>query len=95
MFTGNKYSGKSARYGTRWGVEHRGYGTIIFNTAKYAEHLAGNPMTGKGQAHHMGPHAAIPKGWRELEAVTIEKIPLINKIYQGWVDRALRRAGLK
>jgi hypothetical protein len=94
-FTGNKYSGKSARYGTRWGVEHRGYGTVIFNTAKYAKYLAGDPMTGEGQAHHMGPNADIPKGWRELEEVTVEKIPVINEIFQGWVDRAIRRAGLK
>jgi hypothetical protein len=57
----------------------------IGNIASYAEHVHGDK-----QAKHM---AAI--GWRKLWDVAKDKTKRITRIYNAWVDRALKLAGLK
>jgi len=74
----------SEKYKEKWTTKSAGYRTTIGNSASYAPYLAGEQQAGK----------MAEKGWRKLLDVATEKIPQITKIYQAWVDRALRKAGL-
>ncbi len=76
--------GNSERYGTQFYVRRESFTTIVGNRASYAEHLAGEQ-----QARAMGRI-----GWRKLIDVAREKLPQIERIYQGWIDRLIARLGL-
>lgn len=78
-------AGNSERYGTRFQTAHKPYQTIIQNDASYAKYLADE----RDQARHM---AAI--GWRKLVDVAKEKLDLGVKIYQAWIERMIKRAGV-
>ena len=75
---------RSERLGTQYYVEARGPVTTIGNRASYADYVSG-----PGQARAM---AAI--GWRQLAEVAEEKLDDLTRIYEGWVARALKQAGL-
>ena len=77
-------AGNSERYGAKWNVKTRGYKTTIGNVASYAPYLAG-----ERQAQSM---AKI--GWLKLTDAVSKKLPQIRRIYQTWVNRALKKAGL-
>lgn len=78
--------GRSERLGTRWETLPRGQmGMEIRNPASYAEHVHGLK-----QARRM---AAI--GWRILYEVALEKVDAMTVIYDKWVDKLLRKHGLK
>jgi hypothetical protein len=77
--------GRSERYGTQFYVNtDQAYIAEIGNRASYAQYLGG-----ENQARRMGA-----LGWRKLLEVAIEKLPILVRIYQGWIDRALRNRGL-
>lgn len=82
---GWKQTGSSERYGTQYGTRIvPPYNVAIFNRASYGHWLAGDD-----QAKAM---AAI--GWRKLYDVAVEKIGEITEIYQGWIDRIIRKFNL-
>lgn len=78
--------GNSEKYGTQFYSGRQGTDIIIGNRASYAKYLAGKDT----QARHM---AKI--GWKKLYDVATDKLPQIAKIYQGWIDRTIRKYGLK
>jgi len=55
----NRNDGRSERYGTKFTVQNKGYGTVIGNTASYAQYLAGAK-----QAGHLAERAGA--SWRML-----------------------------
>ena len=77
---------RSERYHLKFNVRAQGYKTVIGNTASYAPFLGEPEKQATRQAQ---------KGWRILFDVANEKIGEISKVYEGWLDRALRRVGLK
>lgn len=81
--TGNLYN--SEAYGTQWYVRPDGPDTVVGNRASYAPYLADMDL----QAAHM---AKI--GWRKLAEVATDKEEVIQRIYQGWVDKLLDDLGL-
>ena len=80
--TRNTY--KSEVLGKQWYVKSSGFQTKIGNRASYARWVHGDE-----QARAM---AAI--GWKKLFDVAKSKIKRITKIYQMWVNRALRELNL-
>jgi hypothetical protein len=78
-------NGKSEVYGTQFYTEQRSYTTVIGNRASYARYLGGSEQA----------QAMKRIGWRKLIDVAREKLPQIKDIYQQWIDRAIRRLGLK
>jgi len=82
----SRNDGRSERLGTRWETVPRGQmGVEIRNPASYAEHVHG-----ERQARAM---AAI--GWRILYEVALERVDIMTDIYNRWVDKLLRKHGLK
>ena len=79
----NSYT--SERLGTQFYVKGEDFVTTIGNRASYARYVVG-----EFQARHMAP-----LGWRKLIDVAREKLPQIARIYQGWIDRAIRMLGLE
>lgn len=77
-------AGNSERYGAKWTVRTAGYRTTIGNVASYAPYLAGEE-----QARKMGE-----KGWLKLTDAVDKKMVKIRRIYQRWVNNALKKAGL-
>jgi hypothetical protein len=77
---------RSEQYGKRWSTESEGYKTVSSNIASYAKFLVSDLR----QAAHM---ARI--GWRMLGDVAREKRDILIGIYEGWVERALEKLGLK
>lgn len=77
-------AGNSEKYGARWTVKSAGYRTTIGNTASYAPYLAGERQA----------RAMKKIGWIKLTTAVDKKIVKIRSIYQAWVNKALRRAGL-
>ena len=75
----------SENLGKQWTTKREGWTARIGNRASYAKWVHGDE-----QAEAMGA-----KGWRKLYDVAKEKIGAITKVYQGWVDKTLREAGLK
>lgn len=76
--------GNSEQYGKRWGIQHGYYTSTAESFASYAPYLGGEE-----QASHMAS-----KGWRKIVDVANEKIDKLRRIYDLWVTRALRKAGL-
>ncbi len=76
--------GRSEQYNEQWRTEQRGYGAVIENSASYAGHLAGEEQS----------QAMAEIGWRKLWDVTQEKALQVAAIYNAWVGKALRKAGL-
>ena len=77
----------SENYGRQWNVKTRPYGVTIGNRASYAPYVGGEKS----------PHHMRTKGWRRLLGVAKEKAHrgIIGAIYEKWIARALRQAGLK
>ena len=73
----------------RWYIRREGYNAKIGNSASYAKYVHGDE-----QAHHMGPLAAIPKGWKKLSDVAKDKMPEIKRIYQLHINKVIARLGL-
>jgi hypothetical protein len=77
--------GKSERYGTQFYIKPQGkFSTAIGNRASYAPFLGGEEQA----------EAMAKIGWRKLWDVAKEKIDKIEKIYQGWIDRLIRKHDL-
>jgi hypothetical protein len=70
----------SEKFGTQFYTESQPFKVVIGNRASYAKWIVG-----EAQANRM---AGI--GWRRLVDVAQEKIGPITKIFQGWIDRALK-----
>ena len=81
---GNNQS--SEQYGEKFTVESNPmkYKTVIGNKAAYASRLAGENQSPKLAA----------KGWRKLYEVAVEKLPIIAKIYNDWINALIRKHGL-
>jgi len=77
--------GQSENLGKQWYRKREGYSVKIGNRASYAKWVHGDET----QAHFM---ADI--GWRKLLEVAKEKILEIERIYQKWIDRAIRKLRL-
>lgn len=82
---GYKNTGKSERYGTQFSVERYENGAKIINRASYAPYLTDEEK----QSSKM---AAI--GWRKMIDVAKERLPQIKKIFDKWVQKALKESGL-
>jgi hypothetical protein len=82
---------KSERYGTQFYTQIPAgtMNTIIGNRASYAPFLTGS----KGDIHEQAK-AMGKKGWRKLWDVAKEKTGEITRIYQGWIDRLIRKYNL-
>ena len=76
---------KSEQYGKQWNVKTYADKVVIGNRSSYAKFVGGDK-----QPMHM--HL---KGWRQLANVARMKIPVIRRIYEKWIARALKRAGFK
>jgi len=76
--------GRSERYGTQFTTNQVGTVTYIGNRASYAPYLGGEKQSTVSAIH----------GWRRLLDVAKEKLPQITKIYQAWINRAIKRLGL-
>lgn len=85
---GRQYSGgndgRSERYGSRWKVASEPTKTTITNAASYSGYLGGEQ-----QAGHMAA-----KGWRKIMDVIRDKMPKIVRIYEKWIEKAIRESGL-
>ena len=71
--------------GKQFYVSSNRFTATIGNRASYAAYVVGMK-----QRRNM---ARI--GWRKLFEVAEEKLDAITKIYQGWINRALKKSGLK
>jgi hypothetical protein len=76
----------SENLGDNWVVsqQHGGYYTKIGNRVSYAKYVHGDQ-----QAHWMKRI-----GWKKLKDVADDKMPRIRVIYQKWINRAIKKAGL-
>lgn len=75
-------SGGSERLGTRWTVEREGKtATKIGNSATYAPFVHGAE-----QAWFMAS-----KGWNKLYDTAVVKQSEIQRIYQAWIDRLIKK----
>lgn len=81
--SGNNY--KSERYGTQFYVKREGDHAIIGNRASYAKYLASEDEQSEVMAKY---------GWRKLIDVAKEQMPAIKKIFDKWVQKALKEVGL-
>ena len=77
-------SPNSEKYGSQWYIAEKKYGVKMGNRASYAGYLTGND-----QANYM---AGL--GWRKLWDVAKEKQTKITAIFQKWVDKLIKDAGL-
>ena len=75
----------SERYGTQFYVKREGDHARIGNRASYAKWLTDEQDQSKKMA-------AI--GWRKLIDVAREKMPQIKRIFNKWVQKALKESGL-
>lgn len=80
----NGNQGNSERYGTKWNVEASGYKTTIGNTASYSKWLGGEEQA----------QAMARIGWKKLIDVADQKIEELKRIYNVWIERAKKMAGL-
>jgi hypothetical protein len=72
-------------YGTKFYIKPQGkFSTAIGNPVSYAPFLGGEEQA----------EAMAKIGWRKLWDVAKEKIDKIEKIYQDWIDRLIRKHGL-
>ena len=77
-------AGNSENYKAQWTTKTVGYKTTIGNPVSYAPHLAGDKQA----------RAMKRIGWVKLKDATQTKMKQIQRIYQRWVNEALRKAGL-
>ena len=87
--TANYLRATSENLGKQWYRKVEGSSIRIGNRASYAKWVHGDQ-----QAKHMSKEAKIPKGWRILTEVGKEMMPRIKRIYQGWINEAIRKLGL-
>lgn len=80
-----KLIGGSEKMGSAFTVKRIGYGAVIGNTASYAPHVIG-----ENQASRMKQI-----GWKSLLAVAQESVEKIKKVFDVWVNKALKDSGLK
>ena len=76
--------GRSEKLGTQFFTDYHSNGLTIGNRASYADWVIG-----ERQARHM---AAI--GWQPLHVVAQQKLSRIVAIYQKWLDKLVKDAGL-
>lgn len=81
--SGNNH--KSERYGTQFYVKREGDHAIIGNRASYAKYLTSEDEQSETMAKY---------GWRKLADVVKEQMPQIKKIFDKWVQKALKEVGL-
>lgn len=79
-----KHLMNSEHYGKKYYVKASGASTIIGNTASYAKYLAGEEQ--------VAFHAA--RGWRKILDVAREKLAIITKIYDRWVELLIKKLEL-
>lgn len=79
--------GNSERYGAKgWAeVKVKPYGAISTNVTSYGKYLGDDKL----QAAHMGRI-----GWRKIGDVVNEKRKKLEIIFNKWIRRGLRKAGL-
>ena len=80
---GNSY--KSEKLGSSFIVKKVGYGARIGNNASYAPYVIGD-----NQSRRMKEI-----GWTKLIDVAKENLDKIKKVFQVWIDKALKNDGLK
>ena len=81
----NRGGTNSQKFGSQWYVEQSHYTTTIGNRSGY-----GGYLVGENQAQYM---ASL--GWRKLTDVAADKTNKIKTIYEGWLNRAVEKSGLK
>lgn len=77
--------GNSERYGSSWNVTSQRFGAVGTNTASYSPFLGDDDL----QARAMGRI-----GWKKLGDAAKEKSRQIGVIFNKWIARAIRKAGL-
>ena len=78
-------TGDSEKLGASWVRKQKGsFNFRITNSASYAKWVHGDEQAGRMAGF----------GWRKLSEVAKEKTRAINKIYQDWVNRTIRKLGL-
>jgi hypothetical protein len=87
IYAGGGSDNSSENLGKQWSVNVKPYGVIIGNRASYAEYVHGDKQ----------PRFHQVRGWRKLTGVVRQKVATgeIGRIFNKWIGRALRRAGLK
>ena len=80
----SRNDGKSQRLGTKWQVVPYGLGIKIKNPVTYSVYVHGDPPA--------KPLARI--GWKSLFQTAKEKIPQLERIYEKWIMRLLKKYGL-
>lgn len=78
--------GSSENYGKQFNTRAYADRTVIGNKAPYAEYVGGE----------WSPHHMRVKGWRRLIGVARQKMAtgVLSRIYNRWIERALRTVGL-
>ena len=79
----------SENLGKQWYRKVEGSSIRIGNRASYAKWVHGDE-----QAAHMGKGARIPKGWKKLTDVAKDKFTTVKRIYQSWVNKAIKEQKL-
>lgn len=74
----------SEKLGTQWAIESKGFRTKISNRASYAKWVHGDEQA----------RAMERIGWKKLFDVAKGKRHEITKIYQGWVNRLIKKLDL-
>lgn len=85
QYASGRNRGESQRLGTRFYVRADPGRTVIGNTASYAEHVVGFEQA----------FAMFVIGWRRLYDVAHARTADITRVYQGWLDKLIRDAGLE
>ena len=85
MIYKNSTKGTSENYGEQFYVKREGQSTMIDNRASYAKYLTGKDDQARAMARI---------GWRKLIDVAKEKVSIIKRIYQAWIDKTIRDLGL-
>lgn len=80
----SKNLGNSENYGKQFYIK-RGKTTIIGNRASYAKWLTDEKLQAEASAKH---------GWRKIVEVAKEKLEIITKIYDRWIEKMIRDLGL-
>ena len=75
----------SENYGKQFYVKREGQSTMIGNRASYAKYLTGKDDQARAMARI---------GWRKLIDVAKEKVSIIKRIYQAWIDKTIKDLGL-
>ena len=74
----------SEKMRTLWYVKPQGLVTKIGNRASYAKWVHGDEQA----------NAMAKIGWKKLTDVAKDKMPRIKRIYQGWINEAIRKLNL-